>query len=211
MQDDKKIMNFVPTDPATFEWLTMMANKQGERVNEFAGMLLDELAMTNWTLPEPGEKQKDGRFFWLFQEALKRRRQRELIYKAAAIYLDDPTEDAAEQLEEMCDIVGLVPEEVVGEIRDDPFSNMIKESYNGTKMGRCIRWLIESLSEHTELPQKEIVKIGMAEGYDETMLNRAKRRINLDDSTPTIQSQRIPGAKGWKWCLVANETDERRN
>jgi len=211
MNDDKKIMNFVPTDPSTFEWLTIMANKQGERVNEFAGMLLDELSMSNWTLPEPGETEKDGRFYWLFQEAMKRRKQRELIHKAAAIYLDDLTEEAADQLEEMCGIVGLVPEEVVAEIRDDPFSNVIKESYNGTKLGRCIRWLVESLTEHIELPQAEIVQIGMTEGFDETMLNRAKRRINLDRDTPMIQSQRIPGEKGWKWTIVQTEDTAKMN
>lgn len=211
MNDDKKIMNFVPVDPSTFEWLTTMANKQGERVNDFSGILLDELAMSNWTLPKPGESEDDNLFFWFFQEALKRRRRRELIYKAAAIYLDDPTEEAAEQLEEMCVIAGLAPEEVIGEVRDDPFSNVIKESFDGTKLGRCTRWLADAMSEHGEIRQVDLVRIGMSEGFDETMLNRAKRRINMDTETPHIQSKRVPGEKGWKWCVIEPQQQTENN
>lgn len=170
MNDDKKHINYIPVDHGTFDWLVRMANQAGTRVADFAGEMLDHVAWQDWSPPEPGSSNVDGRIKWLEFEAKRRQKRHEMVYRAASIYLEDLSEQAAEQLNEMCELAGLAPEEVLEEVRSDPMSMLVRESLNGTKFGRCTQWLCKLLTGAPEVAVADVETLALDKGYNMVMV-----------------------------------------
>ena len=203
MRDDKKKFSLVPVDPSTHSALVKIANQQGVPPNELLGNLADAYFI-NWEIPD--ESKPLERAGWLSFKSQARARCRDDVYRAASHYLEHPTEIGAEELAEQCDLVGLDYTQVIKEIKSDPFSSMIEFSRNGSKTGEAIRWLSKEMIKREQLPAKLLFALAHKAGFNQPILNAAKRAINANTSSPMIKSVRT--STGWNWRIETMENEK---
>lgn len=197
MSDDKKRINLVPIDPETHEWLVKRANAKGESIAGHAGRLLND-AMASWE--PPTEDEPERMVLWDYYRELRKKKIRDIVYRTAELYNDNPTAESAEVLAKQCERAEMDYREVIDKVRDDPFSSLIVFSYNGTKLGECIKWLSGTLrNAPMDFPVSMLEKTADKRGYNMTMLNRAKRAMNKDSESPKVISVRKPF--GWAWRM----------
>jgi hypothetical protein len=196
MRDDKKKFSLVPVDPATHSILVGIANQEGVPPNELLGHIADT-KFISWEIPDSSKPLERAR--WLSFKSRIRARCRDEVYRCAVSYLEHPTEKGAEDLAEQCDLVGLDYTQVIKEIKSDPFSSMVEFSRNGSKTGECIRWLAGEMLERKHISAKLVFALGQKKGFNQTVVNAAKRAINADIKSPMIKSVRT--STGWDWAI----------
>lgn len=202
-QDDKRYVNWVPIDEEAWGWLSQQADAHGMRLNDFIGTLLEDIFET-WEPPESDEPGR--RTLWAMVRFERRRRMRERVNRAANIYEDDPTEESADDLAQMCEDAGMDYGEVLKNMRDDPFSSLTAFSRNGSVLGECIRWLPKFIQDRGgRVPVRLIQIVAGKRGFSESTVSRARRAINNDLGTPAILTKR--DGPGWTW-YVRQESDE---
>ena len=183
----------VPVQDNTWKWIIDKANKYGKRIEQCAGMMLDELAgshiMTEY---------KDDGPVWDFDWFMEKRRRERHAKIAAAIYLENPTEEGALRLERLCDDADVSYDEIVAKVSADPFSSIIANQKTATTRGECALWLIHLLQERSEgVPYSEIRQLAKEMGYSESTLRRAKNDINDNPDTPNIVYDQTGGFSTW--------------
>jgi len=197
MKDDKKRINLIDIEPDTHDWLVRLANEKGMSIKDFAGYLLDD-ARGKWKHPDSSEPERLA--LWNYYEALAQEQLRKLAYRVAAMYERNQTEEMAETLARQCELAGLDYREVIQQVEDDPFSSLVAFSHNGTKLGDCISWLGDMLAgQEKGLPVRILIAIGKQRGFNETLMNRAKRAMNADLGSPSVTSVRK--TNNWFWRL----------
>lgn len=205
MSDDKKRINLITIEEQTLSLLLNQANVQGKSLGNFVGLLLDEYAFT-WK--PPAKEEPDRLLFWDWVQAQQEEQKRKMVYQVAAIYQSrkNPTEEEAERLARMCETAGLDYKEVVKEISNDPFSSIVMHSRNGTATGQCMRWLAGVMKDRKRMPVNLIEIKASQKGFSRSTLNRARRAINMDTKSPTIETEKI--GKGWQWYIRGEEESE---
>lgn len=193
--DDKKKINQIWVESETWAWLVEQANRRGELIADFTGALLDE-AIIHWQPPQEDEPER--RIYWAWLGFIRDKQRRERIYQAASMYKENPTEEMADALAQMCEDGGLDYREVIKEVERDPFSSLIANSRNGSVLGECIRWLTKLLQEHPEgIPVRIAKIIAEKEGFSSSTMKRARGAINADLHSPSILSHKV----GHKWVM----------
>jgi hypothetical protein len=204
MNDDKRKVNLVPIDPGTHDWLVNQANITGKSIADHAGYLLDDAA-TQWE--PPTEDEPERMVLWDYHRELRKKRMRDMVYRTAELYNDNPTDTAADLLAKQCERAEMDYMEVISKVKDDPYSSLIIFSHNGTKLGECIRWLSGTLRGiDSDFPVSLLEKTAAKRGYNMAMLNRAKRAMNQDSTSPRVMSVRK--SFGWSWRM--EEVEEQR-
>lgn len=199
MPDDKRVVSRIYVEPDTHTELLNKANEEGEPLASFIGHVLDEV-METWEPPDADSK-PEKRLYWNWVRSARRKRQRDRVYHAAAVYAAHPDERGAEALEAMCEDAGLDYSEIRQTADNDPFSSIIAASRDGTKFGACLKWLPGVLIEHDgKMATMALKAVAKEKGFSESMLDRVKRAINNDPETPRIQSVRM--GHNWEWQLV---------
>lgn len=199
--NEKKRLNYISIEPETHGWLIGMANRQGEHIGDLAGQLLDEVA-TSWQ--PPSESEPERKAYWDWVQFKRDKRMQERAYEAALMYRKNPTEKGAERLARICEGVGLDYTEVLQGVDNDPFASLIAFSRNGSVLGRCIRWLPQFIGEREgKVPVRIVHVAGRREGYSESTINRARRAINYDIESPSIDTNKE--GSGWIWSIGINE------
>jgi len=198
-QEYKAALNYVPIDKETNDWLVTEANKEGIQVRVFAGLLLDEKARQYFRAAyEKDEDQGVWDEHWYDQYSRMWARTR----RAAAIYLDNPSDEARDRLERMCTRLGKDVDEIIAEADANPFSTLVAREKEATKRGECILWLCEVMRDHGgSVDASVIYAMADQKGYSTSTLNRAKRDINNDPNTPNI----VPGRSGPRHLWVLEE------
>jgi len=194
-QEYKAALNYVPINKETNEWLVAEANKEGTPVRVFAGLILDEKAQQSFHAGyEKDEDQGAWDEHWYDQWSRMWMRTR----KAAAIYLENPSDEARTRLERMCTRLGKDVDEIIAEADANPFSTIVAREKEATKRGQCILWLCEMIRSHDGSVDSSVVyAIADQKGYSISTLNRAKRDINNDPNTPNIVSGREGSRHLW--------------
>lgn len=200
--DDKKYLTNVPIDPMTHDRLVMLANKEGVKLADLVGEMLDE-DFYGWQPPN-AEEQPGQRAMYNEFRVRQRQRLKQSVYTLAAVYKEDPTEENADILAEQCELAGLDYKEVVDRVGKDPFSSLIAFSRNGSKAGDCIKWLSETMrAAHDGLTVQQVKALADERGFKMSMVNRCKRAINNDYDSPNIVSERQ--STGWVWTLSEDD------
>lgn len=201
--DERKVLQRIRVEPDTHDWLIREANKVGEPLDEFAGKLLDDCAIS-WKPPAVGTVESDGDrdrvVFWSWTIAMRRRRQIERMYQVAAACAENPCEETATLLEQMCDALGINYEAVMAEADENPFSSVIAFGRNGSKLSSCIKWLVELMQQRRTMTVREICALAEKKGFKESMVKQARGAINQNVSSPAIISRRT--SDGWTWELT---------
>lgn len=204
--DGKKCINKVWVDDETHTALLNGANKQGDTIASYAGAILDDAAISE----KPNfsdDADPFARLHWNWYRFKLKQRSIEKVHRAAAIYSENPTDENADSLEQMCADAGLDYKDVINRTKNDPFSSIVANSRNGTKYGRCIRWLPDTIVKMGgRVPVSTLNTMAAIEGFDSSMLNRVKRAINGDANTPNILSERE--SNGWIWVLDEHVQDD---
>lgn len=204
MNDDKKKVNLIPIDEDTHKWIVKQANEQGESIANCAGRLLDEVSRT-WE--PPTEDEPERMVLWDYHRELAKKRTRDMVYRTAELYNENPTSESADVLAKQCERAEMDYREVIDKVRDDPYSSLVLFSHNGTKLGECIRWLSGTLRKAaSDFPVSLLEKTAAKRGYNMAMLNRAKRAMNQDSESPKVMSVRK--SSGWSWRLEEKVTDQ---
>jgi len=191
---NKKSISFVRVSPETWEALIEAANKRGENPAYYIGWVLDSAV-------QQGLHKLDGEehdVFWGYRRFRKEKEDRELVRRAAALYLEHETDEGADRLAEMCDKAGLNYDEVIQETRDDPFSSLRKQSV--TMRDRAAEWLTRFIHENGGFALvKHVRAAAEAEGYNYAMLKRAKQAVNENRDVPMIRSEKV--GVDWAWVV----------
>jgi hypothetical protein len=196
-REDKRKVNCIFIEPATHSWLIEQANIAGESLGDYVGLLLDDVS-SQW---EPPTNEEPSRMLrWNLVRAQRRKRQVDDVFRLASIYNDLQEDDIADLLQEQCDLAGLDYAEVMREVGRDPFSTIVAHSRDGSKFGQCIRWLSKAMRDRSEpVPARTVIAAAAEEGFGNAMLQRAKRAINQDHTSPNIVS--VKDGVGWTWVL----------
>lgn len=211
-QDNKKSINRVEIDTYGHAWAVGMANKHGMRLSEFCGVALSSLAVA-WKI-DTDELAKADEFDAAHMELAithlkiqQRHRLRQMVREAAVIHTQYPDDVSADQLGRMCELAGLDLTEIMGVAQSSEFGSLIAYSRDGSKFGKCLQWLAHYITEESQdgggVLASQIFAAGKSHGFEEQMIQRAKRRIKADPLSPTIQSRRV--ASGWVWDLLTQE------
>lgn len=205
--EGKKKINAVLLDSEVHAWTEMEGTRQGLSPSE----LLAYFALENYLKWEPPNEKShpDVRMAWNDRRMRRRLWRKQQVEKAAAMYAEDPTQENAELLAEQCLLAGISLEEAKAGAENDPFTSIIAYSSNGTAFGECCRWLPRFILEHNDIPQPVVCTAGKKAGFDESMITRARRRINsLPDSEWRIETKHC-GAF-WRWSLVKKGQEEQQ-
>ena len=114
-----------------------------------------------------------------------------------------PDERTADELHQIAEDLDLDEEAAQKFADESPFASVIAYSNNGSKMGRCQHWLASLFdSEDKKLARAAVIGIGAGQGYHESMINRASRKLRL---------KKEKGQGGiWYWAAPIN-SDNNNN
>lgn len=200
MDSDKKYcyINHVPLDEDVHRRVIDQATLVGLRPADFAAYLIGEQMKLEWKEPSPDEPEKY--IDWKLMQMKRQEHMREQVFRAAALYKKNPSDENADHLSQMCDAASMAYNEVMKYIDNDPFSSLYLYAKNGSTLGSCMRWLSTFISERSGVVPAKIVKIAAArENYSDSTLERAKRTINGDMDSPMIVSEKRK--EGWVWRI----------
>jgi len=196
MADDKKTINWVSVDQMTHEWLVQEANKAGQRVGDYAGMLLDRQYLGgdyNHMSSNPLVRARD----YLIKHQRLQAAAKD-VYQLAAIYLSRPEDtDLADDLAEMCEELGLDMRTVIDTTINTPFLSRVNSTKG--KYGQCIEWLSNLLISHPVIASAAIFQMATDTGYSKTMVERSKMYLNNSDTGWIIKS--VHNGAAWEWHL----------
>jgi len=184
----------VKVEDYTHEELMGEATRRAINPTYFVGWVLDEavaqglhkLESTNWNV------------FWKSRELRGIKENRDLVRKAAIGYTLDPTDEGAEVLADLCEMVGMNVEEVLEDVDDDRFAAM-KSMRDSVYVERA-DWLYRLLAEHDgDLSVRYIYAKGEEIGYSRDQIAHTRKFINDDSNMPKIVS--VKNGKNWIWKL----------
>ena len=199
---DKKTINMVEVAPATHELLIQIANSEGLPIKDAVGKILNTFAYEYQSNQDNFSKYT--KVYLHLTEFEKQRQARENVKRAAAIYLDDPTEENAERLYKMSELADLEPTELLGNLQFDPFMSIIAEARGSKEFVSCVQWLANKMIENRKdgIPSTVVFVTGKSLGYSDYMIRQAKNYINEQEKKYIIASERVKN--GWYWRLQDN-------
>ena len=87
---------------------------------------------------------------------------------------------------------------------ESPFASVVAYSNNGSKMGRCQRWLASIFTpEQDRFPRGAVVGTGIREGFHESMIDRASRILGI------VKKKGTGGV--WYWIAPERNKDNNSN
>ena len=113
-------------------------------------------------------------------------------------------ERIADELHQIAEELDLDESEAEKFADESPFASAVAYSSNGTKMGRCQRWLASLFtSEQDRFPRGAVIGTGIKAGFHESMINRASRLLGI---------VKQKGAGGvWYWIAPEVNKDNSNN
>lgn len=169
----------------------------------FAGELLD-LGLEQYlrTLdPEKRDKLTSDARLALLNLETRRKEDRQTMLNAIVSRGID--EKAADELHQIAIDLDLDEEEARKFAEESPFASVIAFSNNGTKMGRCQRWLAMLFTDECRLARPAVIGMGKSKGYHESMIDRASRKLS-------IKKEKGRGGT-WYWMTPEANNDNSNN
>lgn len=207
--DDKLKINIIPIEKKTHKLLLDEANRLGLGINEFLGQKADEWAST--LKPTEEELQdRERQIYWNRVRMERRRTNRLKLYRMAAEYCEDPTDENDLLLTEQCELLGKDRDTVVAKANRNPYSSAVAMSSKGTKFDACVTWFTQALVDKDGGIMVNVLKIlAHSADYHWSMVNRVRDYLNNDLDTPYIESVRE--GRGWKWILRSEVQEDQQD
>lgn len=141
-----KYINNIGIDPDAFKILSGIASNKGDRMDSFCAKILEAVALN----PDFFLKSKEYRQEVLEYRVRKLIDQQMTVRVAAAEYNSIPNADLSSIIVEMCDELGIDPEKIKSDAKDDPMSGTISEYKNNptSKRARCKKWIVDYMKKH---------------------------------------------------------------
>lgn len=130
-------------------------------------------------------------------EHRKRQNAMLVIRRLAQSYLDDSSEERAEQLASMCDALGLDMETTLHEIANRTQIQALVDERG--PLNEVQAWLMDRVQPGKEYPVTSILEAGKAIGYSKARIDRARSAL-------PISSKRV--SKQWVWYLEPDADPE---
>ena len=189
---DIKYLNFVPVRRDTWVMAIMRANKEGMKLGEYCGSLIEQ------AMREPVPKTLDYEIEMIQGRTRRQNDWLDALYAGISEYLTHPTEEVAALLMQQCDKLGVDFKEIVGQAKSDPLSEAAREfsSDPNTKTNQCIKWVKQLMSKHNyKILAHDANTLGISAGFSLNMLAIARRRLGIPS---------VPGSGGYSWILTDN-------
>lgn len=188
-------INHIPIRRFTREWIIEEANKKGRKVAHCAGLMLDKLAQD-----EAAGYDTNGCAIWAYDNFMEGQRNKIRARTVARLYQDDPSDEKLEWLKIICKRASISIDEAIAGAEADPFSAMAARRSADTALGGCIEWLTDLMMHYPDgVDSSVVIATANEKGFSGSTLGRAKQTINMDSTTPTIDSKKI--GKGWIWVV----------
>lgn len=173
---DIKYLNFVPVSRDTWSLAIARANKEGMKLGEFCGSIIDK------AMREPVPQTPDYEIDMIQARTRRHNEWMESLYANVTDYLTHPTEEVAAMLMQQCDRLGVDFKEIVNQAKSDPLSEAARElsSDPNTKTNQCIKWvrqMMEKVDYH--ILAREANALGVSAGFSKDMLAIARRRLGV--------------------------------
>ena len=207
-KDDRKTVNMVEVKPHVFQWIVADANEVGERISKHIGDILEIMYhMGNAgkkNVTEIAQKHSpETAAIVAYQTAIREQYLRSTVRHMAALYVEKPSEDAADRLQEACDAIKIDYDEVITLARSDPFSSIIASTIGNDKIDRCTIWLLDFIKQRGKVKSGDLMQAASSAGFNERMIHRIKRNLLENPETPYIDVDRI----GNTWWYIIKDTD----
>jgi len=112
-------------------------------------------------------------------------------------------EDISDMLHPIMSELNLDEDAAVRFATESPFASSVAYNNNGTKGGRCQRWLAEVFTEREKMPRPIIIAAAEREGFGENLVNRASRKLGI------IKKKGDGGA--WFWIAPDGNNNNDNN
>jgi len=203
-KDNRKTANMVEIESHIYQWVVEDANSVGEKLSKHIGDLLNNLYhMSDGGKKSPTQVAREyspiTSAIVAYQEMERQQHRRSMVRHMAALYVEKPSEKAADSLQAACDAIDIDYDEVIKVAEADPFSSIIAKTMGKDKIDRCAVWMIDLFTKHGKMQSVELFSRANAEGYNKRMVQRVKRNLLEDLDTPYIDVDRI--GKNWWYVL----------
>ena len=178
--EERRVVNYLYMGRGLWDWLKDRANEKGMKLEHYMITSLEE-KRRDWQGKEDTSTPEKATL-WARERIGVISNAYEDAYICAVGYRNHPTDEGAQLLHEVCEQLGLDPEELMQRISQDRFADFVTK-YNGdkdSKMSRCVKWVIEFCRDQDEIPSEIFNKAGRDAGYTRQMLSTARSRVGID-------------------------------
>ena len=196
---DIKYLNFVPVRRDTWVMAIMRANKEGMKLGEYCGSLIEQ------AMREPIPKTLDYEIDMIQGRTRRHNEWLDMLYANVSDYLVHPTEEVAAMLMQQCDRLGVDFKEIVNQAKSDPLSEAARElsSDPNTKTNQCVKWVRQMMDKRShKVLAREANALGVVAGFSKDMLAIARRRLGIQSI--------LSGENGEYWWVLSERTKTAR-
>lgn len=196
---DVKYLNFVPVSRDTWILAIMRANKEGMKLGEYCGSLIEQ------AMREPVPKTMDYEVDMIQARTRRHNEWLDSLYANVSDYLTHPTEEVAAMLMQQCDRLGVDFKEIVNQAKSDPLSEAARElsSDPNTKTNQCVKWVKQFMEKRShKVLAREANALGVVAGFSKDMLAIARRRFGIQSI--------LSGENGEYWWVLSERTQAAR-
>ncbi len=175
--DKGKYFSQIVVDESTHRTVCSMASESGMRLQDFVGMII-----RLWIADPANMKSSAYKIENLHTRMKRRVEYEEMVRSGASEYAIGKSVDLADMLAEMCDEMGIDPEQAKSDAREDPMVEAIAnlKSDPGSKRNLCAKWMISFMKANGF---RVLAKIGNAaalrEGYAKEVVTHARNTVGV--------------------------------
>jgi len=191
MSNDKKRIVYGAVDEDTHTSLAIIATANGEKIfNIINDAIVDYIQKETDKMGQGAPI--DLKIYRSVQQARLVDRRRNQLVQIAWAHSNNPTEESADLLNELCNEADFPVEDIIAEIESSPMIPL--GSDDGTGKFSAMRWLINFLPPGRPIKTKVIHAKGKEYNFSAGTLNAAKRELGIISKKP---------ADYWVWIREA--------
>ncbi len=187
-----KYINNLTIDADAHRILHQLATKIGDRLDVFCGRVLSAVAQ----MPELVIETNEFRAETVEYRIRKAIDQQLSVRAAASEYHNSKSADMSDMIVELCDEIGLDPEKVKSDAKNDPMAGAIAEyrSNPTSKRSQCKRWIVEFMHKNGyRISARSANAVARSQGFSKDVTNNAR------DAYGIISQIESDGEFYWTW------------
>lgn len=174
----KKYINFISIDEDVFYLLSSAASADGMKFEAYCAKLLSNMA---YKLDEISQS-RDYKIDSMRMKAKRHYERLDDVELMAIEYNSHPSEELADIFVQICDELGVDPDELKERVKNEPMSEAIAgfRVNPNTKTSRCRRWMINMMRQNNHYVEAQKANtLGISEGFDRNMMASVRRRLGI--------------------------------
>lgn len=190
--DTRKFKN-LRVDDALHNSLIEIVNMTGKSMED---LLVEGASMVVMEFSKKG-KGKNVQAYAAQVKVRERQTQQTILKQVAAAYQSEPSEEALDEFQALCDVLDTSIEKVIAEMNEMPHIGEVLKGKNSITSAEM--WILKNVLPDKPIASKTIEKMGDREGYKMYTLRDARERLNLSGE---VNIASIKQGSMWFWHLT---------